>query len=375
MNSTLIKNGRLVLENEVIANAGIIIRDGIIEDIVKGTDTKPPAGMDVIDAENCLVGPGFVDVHTHLCALDSFFENPTPVLENLVSHGVTGMLPTIAYNLEKEKSWEILQNLLNLENGLYKKIFMGIHMEGPYLNPKYGSESWKIRKPDKEEYTRYLKTAGDKIKIWVVAPEVEGTNELVEELLKHNIVLSIGHSEAEAELVLALVKKGLKLECHFMCATGLSPSPSRYEGTREAGMDEVVMLSDQVYAEVIPDCLGAHVRPVMLQLLCKVKGAERIIIITDVSPTPGKIHGDVILNQHGQLAGTALTMDKAVKNMITHTGIEYFEAFKMASLNPARLLGIDGEIGSIKKGKRANIAVVDDEINVKKVLIDGERVF
>lgn len=376
MDRKIIKNGRLILEDKVLEEGTIIIENGIIKDIGKNDEINTALDARIIDAENCLVGPGFIDIHTHLCTGSRFFENPDRVLQELAGHGVTGILPTIAYNLGKKETEETLKKLSGLDTPFYRKMFLGIHLEGPYLNPGYGAESWKMRKPDKKEYERYFAIAGDKIKIWVVAPEVEGTADLIAEISRRKIVLSIGHSEAEAGKTVNLIAKGLKLACHCMCATGITPSPSRYGGTREVGVDEVVMLRDEIYAEVIPDSAGAHVRPMMLQLLYKVKGADRIIIITDVGADfelfSEKTGSDVLFNQQGQLSGTALTMDQAAKNMIQHTGINYFEAFKMTSLNPAKLLEMDQEIGSIKKGRRANLVIVKDDLKVEKVLIDGE---
>jgi len=375
MKRILIKNARLVLENEVLEDAAVMVKNGVISGYGRNGDIPTPPYAETVDAENNLLGPGFIDIHTHLCTGNIFLDDPQSVLNDLAKHGVTGMLPTIPYGLSTDETEKLIVNLLNLGDPLFRKMFLGIHMEGPYLNPKYGAESWRMRKPERAEYLKYMELAGDMIKIWVVAPEIEGTAELVKEIAKRGIVLSIGHSEAEASRVLDLIPRGLRLACHTMCATGVSPKPSRYGGTREAGVDEVVMLRDEIYAEVIADSAGAHIRPLMLQLLYKVKGADRIILITDVGSilavSSQKTDTDILFTAKGELAGTALTMNRTVGNMIKHAGISYSDAFKMASLNPARLLGLDKEIGSIAAGKKANLVIVDDAINVQRIMIEG----
>ncbi len=373
----LIKNGRLVLEERVLEGGMLVIEDGIIKDVGRTHETKAMTDTETIDAGNRLVGPGLIDIHTHLGIGNNSWKDPDRVLNWLLKHGVTGILPTIGYGFSREKRTKILETLSGLSTSLSRKMVHGMHMEGPCLNPGYGARSDKMRKPDKEEYIGYLEMAADKIKIWVIAPEVEGSEDLIEEISRRKIILSIGHSEAEAEKVINLIPKGLKLACHCMCATG--PPSSSTRGRRKAGVDEAVMIRDEIFAEVIPDFKGIHVSPLMLQLLYKVKGPDRIIIITDFStfsdlPTED-VDSDVNFNEWGQLSGSVMTMEKAVRNMMLHTGINPVEAFKMASLNPARLLKMDRALGSIKEGKKANLVIVSNNMEVERTLIEGETLF
>jgi N-acetylglucosamine-6-phosphate deacetylase len=142
-------------------------------------------------------------------------------------------------------------------------------------------------------------------------------------------------------------------------------------------VDEAVLVHDDIYAEVIPDRLGIHVRPLMLKMIHKTKGTDRVIIITDAVPEAGLTgpeEPDVNFNHTGDLAGSKLTMDKAVRNMMKHVGIGIVEAFRMAALNPAKAIRLDHEMGSIEIGKWANLILVDDEINVHGVFLRGMKV-
>ena len=235
-----------------------------------------------------------------------------------------------------------------------------------------------------DEYSRMLETAGDLIKVWTMAPELDETNELIDLLKPYGIIVAVGHSEAPAERILELVPKGLRLATHCMDATGATPNPPRYGGTREAGVDEAVLLSDDIYAEVIPDSWGLHVRGLMLKLILKTKGIDRVVLITDAVETSGtqellyitegerKIvedKRDVRFNDEGELSGSHLTLNLSFRNMMSHTGVSLPEAVRMASLVPTKLLGCENDRGSIEEGKRADIIVFSEEMDIQRVML------
>lgn len=374
MKKVLIKNSRLVLEDNILEGGMLVIEDGIIRYAGKSFAVKAASYTEIIDAENCLVGPGFIDIHCHGgdgCCVE---EDLQKVLSFHLKHGTTGMLAAIAYNVDMEQAMNCISEVKKLQESCYDCPCIGIHMEGPYINSKYGAESAFARPFDREEYNLLLKHASSVIKVWTFAPELEGAGHFAEAIAENGIIPSIGHSEADESIINAMVKKGLKLACHIMNATGTTPSPPEYGGTREVGVDEAVMANDDIYAEVIPDRNGIHVRPTMLKLLHKAKGADGIIIITDAvrfSGFNGSGESDVNFNFKGQLAGSRLTMNSAVRNMMNHTGIGIVEAFRMASLNPAVLLGIDNEVGSLKEGKKGDAVIVSENLEVKKVIFRG----
>lgn len=376
-------NGKIVTPTKVIDDGVIVIKDDRIMDYGFSADVSLPQHVEIIDANGEYVAPGFIDIHCHACGGYWVYENPQAVVNELVKHGVTGFLPTIPYTISVDDTVEGIKKILKCKSTRFGSVIIGINMEGPYINKKYGMASWTARIPNPDEYNHYLKLAGDYIKIWTFAPEIENINEFIDDISQKGIIMAVGHSEAEGEKVLELVPKGLKLACHCMNATGVTPSPPRYEGTREFGIDEAVILSDNIYVEVIPDSKGVHVRPLMLKLICKAKGVDKVIIISDatefshIKNNQNKSTEDIedlYFNEYGQLAGSRLTMDCAVMNMIKHTGISIVDAFKMSSLNPATLLDIQDNYGSLEKGKKANIIIVDNKINVKKVMLNGELV-
>lgn len=387
MNKTAIVNARVITPYGLIDNGAVLIGDGIIYECGLESEMIIPDDACIIDAKRDFVGPGFIDIHCHGGGGFLFNEEPCKAMEAHIQHGVTGVLASFAYDLELDKMIEGIERVNDYCNHDKRDVILGIHMEGPYINCKYGASSFLARKFDPEEYNLILKAADGRIKRWTIAPELEGIDDFIERVFETGMLLSVGHSEAESEMIYRLVPKGLKLACHCMNATGVTPSPTRFRGTREVGVDEAVLAHDDIFVEIVPDSWGYHVRPIMLNLIYKVKGPDKVIIISDAVEPSGtnqfnyicidgkeavKNAEDVTIDENGDLAGTRLTMDYAVRNMMNHTGIGIREAFKMASLNPAVLLGVHDKLGSVEKGKKANIIIIDEKITVKQVIINGE---
>ena len=389
---TAIVNGKLVTPHSVIRDGVVLIEgDMIVACGPRGT-VAIPVQAEVIDAEGLYVGPGFIDIHCHGGGGCWSWEDPYRFALAHMKHGTTGILPTMVYNQSREDMYEGVRNVLEVMDAAdkpYRTAIVGIHMEGPYINNKYGAITSPIRPVDPDEYEALLTLAGDRIKVWTMAPELDGQREFAEAASRYGIALSVGHSEADAETIFSFVPKGLKIGCHCTNASGTTPSPSRFGGTREVGVDEAVLVHDDIYAEVIPDAGGIHVRPLMCKLILKAKGVHRVIIITDAMPEAGlpqnpdtdkgvefggAVYHDVKFIEGLGLSGSKLTMDQAVRNMMNHTGAGMVEAFIMASLNPAKVLKIDHQAGSLEKGKRANLVIVNDSIEVRRVIFEGREV-
>ncbi|MFC5401275.1 N-acetylglucosamine-6-phosphate deacetylase [Cohnella soli] len=386
---------------KVIVNATVVTPHGLINDgtvwIEQGRIVccgaarelpPPPADAELVDAEGLYVAPGFVDIHCHGGGGHWSYENPAAFARFHLKYGTTSILPTFSYNETEEQIIEGLRKVLQAQADIeaYGRAIAGIHMEGPYINPKYGAITSPIRPVNPAEYRKILDMAGEQIKVWTLAPELEGQQLFMEEASRHGIAFSVGHSEAAAETVLDSVRHGLRIGCHCTNASGTTPSPSRYAGTREVGVDEAVLLSDDIYAEVIADREGRHVRPLMLQFILKAKGVDKVIIITDAMDGTGTKDASVDVNlieknefsppqeADYMLGGSLLTMDRAAYNMKVHTGADIVDLFKMAALNPAKVIGIDHETGSVEAGKRANLLFVTEDIQIRKVFLDGEVV-
>ena len=393
MKNLVIVNGRLVFPDRVVENGAVVVRGDRIAACGALGEVEIPENAEIIDAGRHYVGPGFIDIHCHGGGGLWAFDHPLEAGLAHLAHGTTGYLPTPAYFQPRGHLLESVKTIADVMNGTsrYKHLILGIHLEGPFLNPKYGALRSNIRPVDPDEYREILRAAGSCIRVWTLAPEMPGQEQFLKEASAFpNIVFSAGHTETDPETLFRCIPYGLRLACHLTNASGTTPSPSRFGGTREVGMDEAALLRDEITVEVIPDYAGAHVRPLMLQLILKTKGADRVIVITDAvneaangplaePPALAKLKdfpgcNDVNLTEDGELNGSKLTMDRAVHNMMRHTGADIVSAFRMASLNPARLLKLDSLYGSIAPGKKANLVIVDEKINVQTVIFEGEQV-
>lgn len=229
-----------------------------------------------------------------------------------------------------------------------------------------------------EEYRPIVDEAGDLARVWVIAPEREGITGFLQYAKRVNpgAVISVGHSEATPAQIRALGEFAPTLQTHAMDATGKVPTLS---GAQRLGPDEYCLVNDSVICEVICDSQGLHVHDDMLRLLLHCKGVEGIALVTDSASSksgeaPAKYAHvtDVNFNLAGELAGSKLTMDVAFRNIIAHAGVDVREAFLMASTNPARAIGLDGELGSIAEGKRADLVILNEVLALQHVIIGGE---
>lgn len=366
----VIEDGMVIVRGERIAYAGQKEVERIAEDSHILEFHQP--GEYII--------PGFIDVHCHGGGGVHSYDAPQAFADFHLQHGTTSILPTFVYNQSHAEimlGLQKVQEIMKQENSS----IIGIHMEGPYINPKYGAITSPIRAVNPSEYREILALAGEEILLWTLAPELEGQQQFMEEASAYGIVFSVGHSEASPEIIFDAVRHGLRSGCHLTNASGVTPSVTRYGGTREVGVHEAVMVHDDLYAEVIPDRKGIHVRPLMLRLIVKAKGVDKVIVITDSVKGISAEGRDVNMTQSTEnspggagreiLSGSLLTMDRAVHNMRMHTGTGMVDACKMSALNPARLLGMERDVGSLEKGKMANLLVVSEDIQVKMVMLEG----
>lgn len=389
MTEQTILYGRVVTPYRVIERGMIVVRKDRIVYAGEREEQNLFGSVSVLEFDDpgCYIVPGFIDIHCHGGGGVWCYEDPEAFANFHLKQGTTSIFPTLHYNQSHLEIIEGLQRILSAM-GHQPSSIAGIHMEGPYINPKYGAITSPIRPVNPKEYREILALAGERIKMWTLAPELEGQRQFMEEASRYGIVFSVGHSEATPEAIFAATRLGMRLGCHLTNASGVTPNSSRYEGTREVGVHEAVLVHDDMYAEVIPDSKGIHVRPLMLRLIVKTKGADKVIIITDTVPEPASQAGcstksDVCLepgnafsphNCDEILSGSFLTMDRAVHNMRTHTGLGWVDACKMASLNPARALGNDNDLGSLECGKMANLLVVTETAQVKMVMLEGNIV-
>lgn len=375
-----IKNCRLVLVDEIICGATVLVAGERIAHFGKTEEIRIPEGVRVIDAKNSYIGPGFVDIHVHGAGpeRDTSF-NTVEAAEYFLSHGETTILATPWYSMNAER---MLDAVRSIKKNIGKtRNVRGIYFEGPYTNPNYGASSktnpWRHGIIE-SEYRPIVDEAGELAKVWVIAPEREGIIDFIKYVksVNENAVISVGHSEATPEQIRALGEYAPTLETHAMDAVGKTRTPS---GAQLYGPDEYCFVNDGIICELICDSEGLHVHDDMLKLLLHCKGTARIALVTDSasskSGTPPEKFAhvkDVNFNQWGELAGSRLTMDVAFRNVIEHAGVSVREAFIMAASTPARAIGMYDELGSIEIGKRADLVIMDDDCKLEKVIIGGE---
>ena len=372
-------NANVVMPDHVIPNGVILIDKKIITRVGKQKDVEIPNNAEIIDAQGLYVGPGLIDVHTHAADNMWIFEEPEKTSSYLLSHGVTGVLPALYNNLNKQAYLDAIDSIVNANKQGKFPNFVGFYMEGPYLSPNFGCERDKNVWKDavvKSEYIDIVKRAKDYAKVWCIAPEREGIEEFVKDVKSEipNIVFAVAHSEATPEQVERFIPYGLKIATHHTNATG---TIEHYSECRGVCVDEAVNYNKEIYAEIISDRMGIHVVPYMQRLVRRIKGDDRIILIADQFVCDGPIPEgfeeatDIHFDNAGEIAGSGLTLDIACANFMVHTGCSIVDAFKFGSLNPARALNLQG-YGYIYQGNYANLIMVDDKFNVKKTIFEGE---
>ena len=376
---TYIKNAKIVLENGILFDGVLAVEKDRIINVGTKAEISIPDTAQVIDADGAYVGPGFVDIHVHGGGDAMFFDNPEKAARHFLSHGETTILPTFYCTMNKEAFLQGIERVQKAKKEPIGKVLAGFYMEGPYLNPKHGADSKNNQwsgEIKQEDYKEVVDKAGQDVKVWVVAPERKGIDGFMEYAKSVNqaVCFAVGHSEASLSQINEVKKYGVHILTHCMNATGTVPTR---RGTKACGPDEACFLSDEMYAELISDSLGIHVTPELQRLIVKIKGIDKIILISDSFVTdfesPESLrYTDLSFAENGDLCGSKLTMDVACRNFMKHTSYGIAQTFLAASRNPARVLGLDNEIGSIAIGKKANLVFVDDLFNVKKVMLEGE---
>ena len=344
-----------------------------------------PEGTEIIDAKGLYTAPGLIDIHNHGSEFDLFVNEPYKCAEYFLKHGQTTVLPTIYYDMTAEQMIEGARKIKEASKKGAGKIIHGIYMEGPYMSGRGSNFKFIKWNGDitEEAFVPLVDEIGDFVKVWAIDPARQNIEVFLSYVRKKypNAVFALGHSRATAEQVRKVRKYGITLQTHTQDAgkvKGLA------QGTMGAGCDEYTYYTPEMYAEIICDYTGIHVVPDLIKLIVKTKGVERMILITDSMAKSGDYKNneeegipygpDINYDYQGYVSGSRLTLDKAVKNMMRHTGYGLCHAIRFASLNPAKVLGIDEFYGSIEIGKKPNLILIDDEVNVKKVFLEGEEV-
>ena len=383
-NIIAIKNGRIATPVDVIDDGVILVKNSKIEAVGEKDKVTMPRDALVIDARGRIATPGFIDVHVHGGGGSDVMDGSYDALNEMSTfearHGTTGFLPTPYTDSQKRLLASVKAIETAMKRGTSGGEVLGIHLEGPYINieRKGGQPPEYIRKPDLEELRLLLEASNNNVKMITLAPEVNGGSEFVRRIIQYGVVASIGHSNATYDEALRAVDAGVSHACHAYNAM-------REFHHREPGVVGAVLSCDELTAELIAD--GIHVHPAAMKILVKCKGTDRIILVTDAVVGTGmegryKLGGrDVVITKKdsrfldGALAGSVLTMDSAVRNIMGLVGASLQDAVKMATVNPARRIGVYDRKGSLEAGKDADITIVDDQINVYMTMVMGKIVY
>ena len=374
-----IVNANVVMKDYVIRDGVVLIEGDKIVSVGKASKITVPNNAEIIDAKGNFVGPGLIDIHTHAAAKTYFIEDPKKCSEDLLKHGVTSVMPALYYSLDKTAFLDAIDTIITShEKGEFKN-FIGFYMEGPYLNPGFGcnqdKNSWR-HGVFKKDYQELIDKSKDYTRVWCIAPEREGIEEFVKDVKKSipNCLFAVAHSAATPEQVEKFIPYGLKISTHHTNATG---TIEHYSECRGVCVDEAVNFNKEIYAELICDRMGIHVVPYMQRLVRRIKGDDRLILISDQFVDDGPVPPgfeeatDINFDHAGEISGSGMTLDDACRNVLFHMGCSVCDAFRFASTNPARVLGLTDR-GYIAEGNLADLIIVDHLFNVKNVIFKGD---
>ncbi|MBU9721546.1 MULTISPECIES: N-acetylglucosamine-6-phosphate deacetylase [Bacillaceae] len=400
LNEILLTNGKIYTGKGFLPGSVHIINGKIVnvwtgsnlEIEQQETASQPPhtttkGNVETIDLLGNYLVPGFIDVHIHGGNGYDVMQATSPQEINEISiflakHGTTTFFPT-TLTAPREDIEASLTNITEAkEQGTEGASIAGVHLEGPFINEKRAGaqNSAHIRNPSIEELKRYQYIFKNQVKLLTIAPEMPGALECIQYAVGEGIVCSVGHSDATMNMVKSAINHGLSHVTHLF--NGMRPLHHR-----EPGVAGAALMLDSLTVELISD--GIHVHPDVLDYICKAKPRENIILISDATSAAGlgdgeECHlgglpcfiknGEVRLQKTGDLAGSCLTLDKALRNMMRFTNESLEAVIPLLTENPARKMGLGDMIGAIKEGYDADLVVLNEDYYVLKTFVKGREV-
>jgi N-acetylglucosamine-6-phosphate deacetylase len=384
---------RILTPTESIPNGVILIDGHRIVKVGPKEKVNIPKSAPVIDNRDRVIAPGFVDMHIHGAGGRDLMEGAADavlaVAHFIARHGTTSFLATTV-TAQPDRTLAAVESLAKIitssgrSQGSSDKVVgahpMGIHFEGPFISPaKRGAHpAAQIRKPSVELAERLVNAAGGTAKVAVLAPELPRALEVLKYLRDQGLGVGLGHSNATYEETMRAVDAGATHGVH--CFNGMRPFSHR-----DPGIVGAVLTDDRVCAELIAD--GVHVDPAAVRLLVRTKGLERVILITDSVSAAGMpdgkyrlgglsvvVKGGVCRTEEGNLAGSTATMDTSLRNLAAFTGASFEACLPCATLNPARLLGLEKQKGVLAAGADADLVVLDENYYVTQTYVRGRPV-
>jgi N-acetylglucosamine-6-phosphate deacetylase len=377
---------RLYTPVEEIQDPLLFVEDGLIREVSSRSKQEVPGNISLVDFGDVVLAPGFVDIHIHGGAgLDAMRALPSelPRLGRfLATHGVTGYFPTtVAAPLDA--TCAALGRLADAieaadtGDGSAQARPLGIHLEGPFLSHKrrgvHPPENLLV--PSIEIFERLWQAARGHVRVLTIAPEIPGAMEVIAEAARRKVCVSIGHSDAEMPIAVDAVSAGARHATHTFNAM-------RPLDHRDPGIIAEVLDDDRLTADIIVD--GIHVAPPIVKLFLLAKGRERAVLITDAISATGMPDGryqlgpievdvkDGKCTSNGSLAGSVLTMDRAVRNVTQFSNWSLRDAVRAATLNAAKAVGLAGDHGILAAGSAADFNVLSQSGEVLKTILRGQ---
>lgn len=385
MKRIIVTGPSILYERKWVKAKALVIDNGIISAIIPKSLIKQymPATLYEFEDDHYLV-PGFIDLHIHGAdgcdVMDGDPEGLSKISHALAREGVTGFLAT-TLSAEQETLEYVLKMIVDTAPKVTGAALLGIHLEGPFIAPeKVGAHDFRmIEKPEPYLIKKWQSIAQGSIKIITLAPELPEALELIHTANKLNILVSMGHTNATLTEALAAIEAGVSQVTHlFNAMRGLHH--------REPGVIAAALLADKISVELIMD--GLHLHPAIAELVLRMKGRERILLVTDAIRAKCMRDGEYQLGNRlvkvkfgkatlsdGKLAGSTLTMPRAIANMKRHSKCSLIDAILMATENPATVLGMINRKGSIEKEKDADLVVLTPNLEVIMTMRAGREVF
>ena len=384
----LIKNAHIITPYDILYNFDLTAVEGKICNLQPSGELHEKDFDEIIDAEKNYLAPGFIDIHTHAISgydtMDSSLEALDAMASFYLLNGVTGFLSTTMTSAAEdiERAIKNVASYISLQRGKSQVLdrtgsraqLLGIYLEGPYFSPsKKGAQSAEyLKNPDLDELKKFIELSKGTIKVVALAPELPGALEAISFLRNLGIIVSAGHTDATFDAAVNAFDYGVTQVTHIF-------NGMRAFAHREPGISGAALVDERVYCEMI--CDGIHLHPAAMKLVLKAKGKDKILLISDSMMAAGLSDGEYTLGGQkvivkgpearladGTLAGSTLTLNKAIYNMVHMVGVSLPDAVRMATLNPARAIGLDRTKGSIEIGKDADLVLFDQNLNILKVI-------
>ena len=377
-----IKSDKIILSGGVF-NGYLYVEDGKI--IAVTTDAKPAEKE--YDYTGNYVSAGFIDMHTHgaggYAFMNSEVEDVIAGVNYHLAHGTTTIVPTISAGEFETMKRAVIHVDKAKKSGKAKANILGAHLEGPYLSAKQCGAQCPvfITPPNKADYESLIKEYGDSVTRWTYAPEYDENGAFCKYLTDNGVIASAGHTDAKYQDMALAIDNGCNLITHLYSCTS---TVTRDHGFRSLGVIESAYLRDELYVEIIAD--GKHLPPDLIKMIIKIKGADKVALITDsleiagTDVKEGVMSGTEFIVEDGvcklkdrsAFAGSVATADRLVKTLVFDCGFDVATAVKMLTQTPAEILKVNK--GVLAEGKDADVVVFDDEICVKAVFVAGEQV-